>query len=46
MRVRNKEIRKNRKREEENRKAHIKEIQAAKAAPAPRARTRRTTASS
>ena len=47
MRIRSKEIRKNRKREEEQLKARIKEIQAAKSAPvAPKTRTRKTTAAS
>ena len=42
MRVRNKEIRKNQQREEEQLKLRIKELKAAKAAPvAPRTRTRR-----
>ena len=45
MRIRSKEIRNNRKREAEQLKARIKELQAAKAAPvaAPKPRTRRTT---
>jgi hypothetical protein len=43
MRIRSKEIRKNRQREEEQLKVRIKELKAAKAAPAtPKTRTRRT----
>jgi hypothetical protein len=44
MRIRQKEIRIRRKREEERLKAAIKAAKAAKAAPPSRTRTRRTTA--